>query len=79
MLCCVFPTDNVDYNDTTDPMMITLTDNLRMDCVNITIFADELVEGMEYFQLYFETVHQLGSYSVIDNSSREITILDTNG
>ena len=50
-----------------------------MDCVNITIFADELVEGMESFQLYFKTVDQLGSYSVIDNSSREITILDTNG
>ena len=60
-------------------MMITLDDTIRSSCINVSVLDDDLVEGREFFQLYFETFAELGSYSVNGSNSREVTIIDTDG
>ena len=64
---------------TVEPVMITLNVTTRESCTSVDIMPDELVEGREYFELYFETFSELGSYSVNGSNSTEITINDTNG
>ena len=64
---------------TVNPGMVTLTDQDRMACTNVSVLQDDLVEGRELFELKFETFNEIGSYSVNGSSSTVITIVDSNG
>ena len=68
-----------DYDEMAEPMVVTLTDMIRELCVNVSVVADDLVEGRESFLLFFETIGKLGSYSVNGSNSTVVTITDSNG
>ena len=69
----------VDYSLMPAPSTVTLTDAIRSVCTNLFIAEDELVEGQETFEVYFEVDSFVGSYAVSGSNSTVITILDSNG
>lgn len=59
--------------------MVTLSNNTRLVCTNVFITEDELVEGQEMFNVYFDISALKGSYSVNGSNTTLINILDSNG
>jgi hypothetical protein len=70
--------DTSDYVQTVDPMMLTLTETEIVSCTSVTALTDQLVEGMEYFELFFEPIDLIGSFVVDGSNTTLITILDAN-
>ena len=72
-------TAGIDYNQFLDPMSITIRSDTKLDCANVSIIEDDLVEGRELFEVYFLIDDFDGSYSLIGSNLTIVTILDSNG
>ena len=61
------------------PFAITLHNESTVECTDLDITEDVLVEGQESFEVIFEVYEFFGSYAVNGSNTTTITILDSNG
>ena len=68
-----------DYNEMVSPKMVTLSNDNKGGCTNVFIIEDVLIEGQEYFFVFFQVYDYFGSYTLEGNNLTMITIVDSNG
>lgn len=60
MLFSFTSTAGVDYIQTVSPMLVTLSNDTRLNCTTVSIIEDDLVEGQEMFIVSFDVSDAFG-------------------